>query len=78
MRMRIACAAAAVVLLSAGWAGADEPIKRTLLQRFNVPGSVYETVIGVAEIAPNAMIGRHTHAGTEAGYVIDGELLLMV
>jgi quercetin dioxygenase-like cupin family protein len=54
------------------------PIKRIPLQKFEVPGAGYETVIGIAEIAPNVNIGRHTHPGVEAGYVIEGELVLMV
>lgn len=53
-------------------------IKRTPLQKFDVPGTSYETVIGLAEIVPNAMIGRHTHFGIEAGMVLEGELTLMV
>jgi quercetin dioxygenase-like cupin family protein len=53
-------------------------IKRTPLQKFDVPGANYETVIGLAEIAPNASIGRHTHPGIEGGYLIDGAMTLMV
>ncbi len=53
-------------------------IKRTPLQKFDVPGANYETVIGLAEIAPNANIGRHTHPGIEGGYLIEGEMTLMV
>ena len=54
------------------------PIKRTLLQKFDVPGTNHETVIGIAEIAPNASIGRHTHPGPESGYVIEGDFVLSV
>ena len=53
-------------------------IKRTPLQKFDVPGTGYETVIGIAEIVPNVLIGRHTHLGPESGYVLDGEMVLMV
>jgi quercetin dioxygenase-like cupin family protein len=48
------------------------------LQRFDVPGTGYETVIAVAEIAPNVSIGRHTHPGPESGYLIEGDFELMV
>ena len=34
--------------------------------------------MGLAEVAPNASIGRHMHNGVEAGYVLEGELVLMV
>lgn len=55
-----------------------EPIKRIPLQRFEVPGTTYETVIGLAEIAPNVNVGRHTHPGPESGYVIEGSFELLV
>ena len=55
------------------------PIKRTVLQRVDVPGSPnYETVTGIAEIAPNVNIGRHTHPGAETGYLIEGSMTLIV
>ena len=38
-------------------------IKRTPLQKFDVPGMNYETVVGIAEIVPNVNAGRHTHPG---------------
>lgn len=77
------------VLIGVGWSGgADaqqaagapkpEPIKRTVLQKFDVPGTNYETVIGIAEIAPGVNIGRHTHPGAESGYLLDGEMTLIV
>jgi quercetin dioxygenase-like cupin family protein len=59
-------------------AAAAQTIKRTPLQRFDVPGTNYETVIGLAEIVPNVSIGRHTHPGPESGYMLEGEMVLMV
>src|SRR2546426_6705630 len=53
-------------------------IKRTPLQKFDVPGTNYETVIGIAEIVPNVNIGRHTHPGPESGYMLEGEMVLLV
>jgi quercetin dioxygenase-like cupin family protein len=53
-------------------------IKRIPLQRFDVPGTAYETVIGIAEIAPNVAIGRHTHPGPESGYLIEGGFELLI
>ena len=41
-------------------------IKRTPLQKFDVPGTNLETVIGIAEIVPNVLIGRHTHRASKA------------
>jgi quercetin dioxygenase-like cupin family protein len=54
------------------------PIKRTPLQRFAVPGTNYETVIGIAEIDANVSVGRHPHPGPESGYVLEGEFTLLV
>lgn len=54
------------------------PIKRIPLQKFDVPGTAYETVIGIAEIVPNVLIGRHTHPGPESGYMIEGDMVLMI
>jgi mannose-6-phosphate isomerase-like protein (cupin superfamily) len=53
-------------------------IKRIPLQKFDVPGALYETVIGIAEIAPNVAIGRHTHPGPESGYLIEGGFELLI
>src|SRR3954447_9625543 len=58
---------------------APAPIKRTVLQRVDVPGSPnYEAVTGIAEISPNVNIGRHTHPGAETGYLIEGAMTLLV
>ena len=71
--------AAALVLATVATAAAQQAnIKRTPLQKYDVPGTNYETVIGIAEIVPNVLIGKHTHPGVEGGYVLDGELTLMV
>lgn len=90
MKLRLlACTAIVLAAMTAASAAQDKPtpppitqgagnIKRTLLQKFEVPNSNMETVIGIAEIVPNATIGRHTHFGVEAGYVLEGELVLMV
>jgi len=75
--------AAVAFMAMTGIAAAQQPtppqtIKRTLLQKFDVPGANYETVLGLAEIMPNANIGRHTHPGIEGRYLIEGELVIMV
>ena len=54
------------------------PIKRTPLQTVDIAGSPYQTVTGIAEIAPNVNIGRHTHPGYETGYVLEGDFTLLV
>jgi quercetin dioxygenase-like cupin family protein len=57
---------------------APPPIKRTLLQKVDVPGPNYEAVTGIAELSPNVNIGRHTHPGAETGYVMEGGMTLLV
>lgn len=56
-------------------AGASD-IKRTILQKFDVPGSNYETVIALVEIVPNGVIGKHTHFGVDSGVLQSGEIAL--
>jgi len=73
-------AVVAVVAVAAGIAAAQQPsaIKRIPLQKIDVPGADYQTVMGVAEIGPNVDIGRHTHPGIEVGYVLSGEAVLLI
>ena len=53
-------------------------IKRTPLQKFDVPGANMETVVAIAEIIPNVDIGRHTHPGIESAYVLEGDMVLKI
>ena len=73
----LAPAAFAQAAPPAATAGAAN-IKRTPLQKFDVPGSNSETVTAIAEIVPNVLIGKHMHFGLEAGYVQSGDVVLMV
>jgi quercetin dioxygenase-like cupin family protein len=52
-------------------------IKRTPLQSIDFPEG-YKTVTGLAEVAPGHASGMHTHPGIETGYVLDGEVLMIV
>jgi quercetin dioxygenase-like cupin family protein len=77
--------AAIAALLFANSAQPQQPpaaqpagIKRTILQRVDIPGTTYETVLGVAELSAGASAGRHTHPGPETGTVTDGEMVLMI
>lgn len=80
------CAAFAVLAVASQGSAQQSPpsnpqaqsIKRIPLQRFEVPGTTYETVIGIAEIAPNVAIGRHTHPGPESGYLLEGSFELLI
>jgi quercetin dioxygenase-like cupin family protein len=53
-------------------------LKRTVVQKFDVPPGERETVVAVVEIPPNADVARHTHPGPETDYVLEGDLILDV
>jgi len=73
-----------VLMGTSGIALAQQPapaasnIKRTPLQKVEIPGTNYEAVTAIAEILPGALAGRHTHPGPETGYVIEGDMVLLV
>jgi quercetin dioxygenase-like cupin family protein len=52
--------------------------KRTVLEKVDVPGGVYESVFVIAESPAGGLVGRHSHPGTEQGTLIEGEVTLMV
>jgi len=53
---------------------AQEAIKRTPLGTIDFPPG-YQSVMGLAELAPNTCSGRHTHPGIENGYLLEGEII---
>lgn len=54
-----------------------EPITRTILERFDVPNSSYETVVMLVEMAPQVNSGLHTHPGFDAAYLLKGSLTVL-
>ena len=48
-------------------------ITRTVIQKTDFPGDQYATILYLAEIAPGAMVPRHTHPGVESAYVLEGQ-----
>jgi len=54
-----------------------EPITRTILERFDVPDSDYETVVMLVEMAPQVNSGLHTHPGFDAAYLLEGSLTVL-
>jgi quercetin dioxygenase-like cupin family protein len=52
------------------------PVKRTIISKIEVPGSNYEVITALLEIAPGFKAGRHLHPGIVNGYVTDGEFWL--
>lgn len=57
---------------------AQQPgIKRTPLQKLDFPAG-YNTVTAIAEVPAGGSSGRHSHPGMETGYVMEGELELVI
>ena len=54
-----------------------EPITRTILERFDVPDSGYETVVMLVEMDPDIHSGLHTHPGYDAAYLLEGGLTVL-
>ena len=52
------------------------PVKRTMIGKTEVPGSNYEVVTALVELAPGFKTGRHTHPGTVQAQVLEGEFML--
>jgi quercetin dioxygenase-like cupin family protein len=67
-----------VAIAGAGVAIAQQTgIKRTPLQKLDFPAG-YNTVTAIAEVPAGGAAGRHTHPGAETGYVLEGELELLI
>jgi quercetin dioxygenase-like cupin family protein len=49
------------------------PVKRTVLQKTDVPGTNLEMIYATVEIAPGFKAGRHFHPGVVMAQVIEGE-----
>ena len=64
-----ACAGAAIAQQSG--------IKRTPLQKIDYPDG-YTVVTAIAEVPAGSAAGRPTHPGIETGYVLEGELELVI
>jgi quercetin dioxygenase-like cupin family protein len=74
----VAIGLAVSLLLGAQTPRAQEGIKRTDLQThdLSIPGR--EVVQQMVELAPGAVVPRHTHPGEEVSVMLDGELLLEI
>ncbi len=72
-----ALCAAGGILAAEVCARAQTPgFTRTVLNRSDTPGDTMATIQVLVEIEPGALVARHTHPGTETGYVIDGAATL--
>jgi len=56
-----------------------ETIKRTVLLKTDLAGiEGREAIVGLAEVVPGGVTGRHYHHGDELGYVLEGTAVLEV
>ena len=79
MKRLFACIAVIVFAFTgAVLAQAPAPIKRTPLQKFDVPGTNYETVIGNRRDRAECADREAHPSGPESGYMLEGEMTLMV
>src|SRR5882762_9651609 len=78
MIKRILLGLTVIAFAGAGVAIAQQSgIKRTPLQKIDFPPG-YNTVTAIAEVPAGGAAGRHTHPGAETGYVLEGELELII
>jgi len=66
----------ALIGIVAGVSAQQAGFKRTVLQQGNLSVPGREVVTAIAEFQPGASVGRHTHPGEEAGYVLEGTVVL--
>jgi len=78
MTVRTATVIATTLVVAAFVAvGAQTPgFKRTVVQQADLSTPGREVVQAVGEFQPGASPGRHTHAGEEVGYILEGSLSL--
>jgi quercetin dioxygenase-like cupin family protein len=67
----------AVAAFAFAGAASAQGIKRTPLQKIDFPEG-YTTVTAIAEVPAGGAAGRHSHPGIETGYVMEGELTLVI
>ncbi|WP_043338276.1 cupin domain-containing protein [Belnapia moabensis] len=53
-------------------------VSRKMLGTIDYPGDGKVSILMTVEIAPNAVIARHTHPGVESWVVMEGEVMLEV
>jgi quercetin dioxygenase-like cupin family protein len=75
MKWIIGAAVAAVAVLAVAQAPG---FTRKVLQDQNLSAPDRHAVVARAEFVPGGAAGRHTHPGEELGYIVEGELELLI
>ena len=76
MIVRPSIAIVAFVLIVGGLHAQQSGFSRTVIQRGDLSTPGREVVSAIAEFQPGATVGQHTHPGEEAGYLLEGTLVL--
>jgi quercetin dioxygenase-like cupin family protein len=76
MIRRLIVVSATIVLVSAS-AAIAQGIKRTPLQKIDFPDG-YQTITAIIEAPPGGVSGPHTHPGVETGYLLEGEVRMII
>jgi quercetin dioxygenase-like cupin family protein len=66
------CAAGGAVSAPIGVRAQAPGFTRTVLNRVEAPGDTHVTLQVLVEIDANFLVARHTHPGTEEGYLLEG------
>src|SRR5262250_2036081 len=54
------------------------PVKRTILQKADVPGTNLEVIYASVEIAAGFKAGRHNHPGVVMAHIVEGDFWLQL
>src|SRR5687768_16913443 len=65
-----------LMLFTAALAAQQTAFKRTVLQQADISAPGREVITAVAEFQAGAVAGRHTHAGEEVGYILEGTIVV--
>jgi quercetin dioxygenase-like cupin family protein len=71
-----AAAIAALVGMAASMSAQQPGFKRTVVQQGDISAPGREVIQAVVEFQAGGSPGRHTHAGEEIGYVIEGTIVV--
>ncbi|MDN3563760.1 cupin domain-containing protein [Paeniroseomonas aquatica] len=77
-RIFAACGLCSALGLAAGARAQPTGITRRTLGTIDYPGDGKHSILMALELAPGALIGRHTHPGIESSVVTEGEIELEV
>lgn len=66
------CAAGGVLAAEVGVRAQAPGFTRTVLNRSETPGDTMVTLQVLVDVDPNGLVARHTHPGTETGYIVEG------